>query len=122
MTLKSPGSDDWSLLLIDVDSKTMWFIDPRQPQDHSTVRLQGYATVMNRLLPRMVLNVAEPGRCERYPDQYFEALSNDVDSGICIFAIMFFVCAPCPLAFTAEDIVKLRSTFAYYLLAGDLPM
>lgn len=123
VTLKSPGFDDWSLLLIDVDAKNMWFIDPRQPPDHAlTVKLQEYAEVMNRLLTRMALNTSGPWRCERYPDQYFEALSNDIDSGIYLFAIMYFLCAPCPLAFSAEDVVKLRSTFAYYLLTGDLPM
>lgn len=121
ITLKSPGCDDWSLLLLDVESKRILFIDPRAGQ-LDPARLQRYAAILHGVLPRTGLDATEPWRCEVYPEQYFEALSNDEDSGIYLFAIMFFLCAPCPLAFTAVDIVKLRSIFAYYLLSEDLPM
>jgi hypothetical protein len=128
MTVKLDGAngDDWALLFLDVDSKSVYYIDPRKtrhdPADQETTnRLLRFQILINRVLPTTGLDASVLWRCEMYPHVFFDPLSNNVDSGIYVFIILYFLCVPCPLAFAADDIPKLRKTLAYYVLAGDLP-
>lgn len=128
IAVKSPDTniDDWALLIVDISTRSLFYLDPRRPvydpaDQVMTQKLLEYETAINRILPICGLDATVPWRCALYPHQYFEPLNNDCDSGMYVFTLMYFLSAPCPLAFKAVDIVKFRSSFAYFMLSGDIP-
>jgi hypothetical protein len=119
------NSDDekwWTLLFLDIESKCLYYIDPRRAPV-SAAELQQFETILNPVLGLTGLDVTVPWKCQVYPHQFFEPIAseNHVDSGMYVVAIVYYLCAPAPVAFKANDIDKLRYIFAYYMLNGDLP-
>lgn len=122
ITMNSDDGKWWSLLFLEIESKCLYYIDPRRVPV-SVAELQQFETILNPVIGLTGLDVTVPWKCQVYPYQFFEPIASDnhVDSGMYVVAIMYYLCAPAPVAFRANDIGKLRNIFAYYMLNGDLP-
>lgn len=130
VTVPPPGdaADGWSLIILDITSKKLCYMNPcydvTQPISAAiTMQMETVSLQIAPLIRRIGFNADEDDLpCILYPYQYDSYTQNDFDSGLYVIIAIYCMVYDCPLSFVDADMVKLRDTFAYWLLKASLPM
>jgi hypothetical protein len=122
---KDPNRDIWTLLIVNIADKKISYINPRDRRDvlceDATLKMKYYEVLLHPILSDSITNCNINWKCKQYPYQYYAPVTNDFDSGMYTFIILYFCVHNCPLAFQAERIPFLRNTISYWIMCGSLP-
>lgn len=120
----------WSLLVLDCSARTIYLVDshigrenPAALSDAIQNSLAYYVAVMTHISAKAALPpVGRSWSWKVYPHNYVDPIQNDYDSGIFVFACLYFLSAGCPLGFNSIcDMEIFRRHLAYWTCVGDLP-
>lgn len=120
--------DPWALLQVNLVTHKIGYLDGRingraQPVPPELMEfLTMIRNVFQPLLSTLVPAFLNEWQCSVYRETYFELLDNQYDSGVYIAAFTYFLSVEVPLYFNHNSIVRLRMSFAYWILAGALPI
>jgi hypothetical protein len=129
LTIKS-RSGGWLLLVLDNSSRTVYLVDPMSGGDCRELRdmellgkMSYYVAVINRARSQVGYATGDDKlwTWKLYPHAYFGAIEHEYDSGMCVFASMYYMIVGCPLSFRASDMDMFRTKLAYWIAVSDLP-
>lgn len=129
LTIKS-RSGVWSLLVLDNSTLTVYLVDPISGGNCQQLRnmeligkMSFYVAVINHSRSQVGYATGDDKlwKWKLYPHAYFDAIEHDYDSGICVFASIYYMIVGCPLGYRASDMDMFRSKLAYWIAVSNLP-
>jgi hypothetical protein len=126
LTDKVSDDDRWILYVIDMPTKTIYFLDPKREinfeQNNFIYSKEFIENSLNRFMSISLQGYNNNTRFQllNCPNQSFLPLDNPYDSGIYVATFIYFLVRNCPLAFEKVEMPSYRNNWAYWLTCGQL--
>lgn len=119
--------DVYGIVVMDFLAEKVYLTDPKDGQTLAAATDQLMQLWEERVASLLCgAQVLEDGAavwpCRRLPTTLFYPQQNDFDSGVYVVTILYFIVQECAAYFSEHDMVRLRSTYAYWLLNEELPL